>query len=157
LDAAPGRIALATSDGGLVVIGPDGGVVSRIPSLLPPGARPAPLREASLGGSVVAAISGNTLRVYRTDDASPVAQLPVSSAAGPARLLSIDDDYAAYRSGIELHLLRIRDGLDQVLSLPGEAGPVGALLTSDGLFVSYDEAYDPQPGRLLFIPASNLP
>ena len=112
---------------------------------------------AALGDDVVGALSGTTLRIYRTDDGSPLEQLPLASTSGPPTLLSVDGDYAVYTTGIELHLLRLRDGLDQVLELPGQAGPVDALLTSAGLFVSYDQAYDTQSGRLLFVPKMNLP
>ena len=156
-DAADGQIALSTAGGGLVVITRDGTVVSRVAPTSAPGERPAPQATARLGDDTVGVLSGTTLRVYRTDDASPLAQLPVASAAGQPQLLSINDDYAVYESGIELHLLQLHDGLDRILDLPGEAGPVDALLTSTGLFVSYDQAYETEPGRLLYIPATNLP
>jgi Tol biopolymer transport system component len=160
LDADGGRILLLTSAGGLVVLTTDGTVVSRIPPFLPrpvSAISPNASRNAKIGGGVVGTVAGTTLRVYRTDDASPIAKLVLAHGSGSPRLLSIDDEYAAYASGIELHLMRLRDGLNRVLDLPGEAGPIGALLTSAGLFISYDRAYDRQPGRILFVPAANLP
>ena len=157
LDVANGRIALDTSAGGVVVLTADGTVVCRLPPLTTKGL---PV-DAKLGDDVIGAAvgpaTGPTLDVYRVNDASLLTQLPLAHASGPPTLLSVSDDYAAYTSGIELHLLRLRDGADRVLDLPGQAGAVDALITSAGLFVSYNQAYDPDPGRIFFVPSAGLP
>jgi hypothetical protein len=96
--------------------------------------------------------------LYAADDGTLLHTFPLSRVSGSPRLLAIDADHAVYASGVEVQLLRLKDGFDQILDLPGQAGPVGALLTSAGLFVSYDRAYDqPQSGRVLFAPAASLP
>ena len=112
--------------------------------------------SARLGGDELGVVSGNTLLVYsartgRLDDRTELAHL-----SGDPRLLSIRNGYAVYVSGIELHLLRLRDGLDRVLDLPEQSGPVDAVLTARGLFVSLDQAYAAQSGRILFTPWSSI-
>jgi Tol biopolymer transport system component len=157
-DADAGRILLLTQGGGLAVITVDGTVKARMPlSTQNPFALLA--REiAQISDGLVAAITADTLRVYAADDGSLLHTFPLAHSSGHARLLAVGDGRVVYESGIEVHLLRLQDGLDQILDLPGQAGPVGALLTPAGLFVSYDRAYEqPQQGHILFAPAANLP
>ena len=71
-------------------------------------------------------------------------------------MLSIRNGFAAYQSGIEIHLVRLQDASDRTLDLPGQAGPVDVLLNSRGLFVSYNQAYEPRPGRVLYVPWSTI-
>jgi hypothetical protein len=168
VDADAGRIVLLTSDGGLAVMTTDGTVRARLPfSEEPQDAGSsfygnALIRESvRIGGGLVGTVGfdlGPTLTLYAADDGTLLHTFPLSRVSGSPRLLAIDADHAVYASGVEVHLLRLKDGFDQILDLPGQAGPVGALLTSAGLFVSYDRAYDqPQSGRVLFAPAASLP
>jgi Tol biopolymer transport system component len=163
IDADVGRILLLTHTGGLVVIAADGTITSRLPFLshltdrtkydltdLPQG-------QLRIGGNLIGELIGNTLRVYGTDNGSLLAQLPLAHRAGQPRLLTIGYGYAAYVSGIELHLVRLQDQHDHVLDLSGQAGTLGAILTPTGLFLSYNRAYTTQPGHILFVPTTNLP
>ncbi len=112
--------------------------------------------DVRIGGGLVGTITGNTLLVYAADDGTFLQTVALSHSSGHPRLLTIGSGSVVYASGVEVHLLRLQDGLDQTLSLPGQAGPVGAVLTADGLFISYDRAYESKPGHLLFMPAANL-
>jgi Tol biopolymer transport system component len=113
--------------------------------------------SARLGGDLLGSTSGHLLTVYSVGSGRVLYRAQLSHASGQPVLLSIRSGYAVYRSGIEIHLVRLRDGVDSVLNLPGQAGPVDALLTSRGLFVGYNRAYDSQPGRVVFITWHSLP
>ncbi len=109
-----------------------------------------------LGNDLLGAVHDNSLRVYSAQTGRLRHQLELAHASGPPSLLSIRNGYATYASGIEVHLVRLRNGIDRVLNLPGQAGPVDALLTPRGLFVSYDRAYESQAGRISFLPWSKI-
>jgi Tol biopolymer transport system component len=147
LDADAGRIVIRTSHNDLAVMSTDGTALSRIPTL----------GTTRIGGGVLGVAAGNTLHVYDPDSGTLRYQLPLANTAGRPRLLSIGAGYAVYASGIELHLLRLDNGNDRIADLPGQAGPLQALLTTDGLFVAYWHGYDQKPARILFVPAANLP
>jgi Tol biopolymer transport system component len=156
LDADAGRIVVRTADGGLAVLSSEGTALSRVH--YPTSTRAMVNDTVRLGGDLLGAVgSDNTLRVYAADDGSLRYQLPLAHASGAPRLLTIWGGHAVYASGIELHLVRLQDGLDRILDLAGQAGPLDAILTTKGLFVSYYHAYDPQPGHILFVPTANLP
>jgi hypothetical protein len=84
-------------------------------------------------------------------------RMPLSDTIGVPQLLTVGAGFAAYASGIELHLLRFDNGNDRIVDLPGQDDVPQVLLATDGLFIAYDRGYDPQPGRVLFVPAANLP
>jgi dipeptidyl aminopeptidase/acylaminoacyl peptidase len=147
VDADGSRIVVRT-DAGFAVLNADGTVLSRVTS---PG-------TTRIGGDLVGVAAGTALRVYTADGGTLRYQLPLAHASGVPRLLTIGADYAVYSSGVELHLLQLGSGADHIVDLPGQAGPLQALLTTAGLFVAYYHGYDPQrPGRLMFVPAANLP
>src|SRR4029077_7567990 len=131
-------VVLAKHD--LLMLATSGRVLRRFRNARPDSAR--------LGGDLLGSTSGHALTVYSAHSGRVLYRIKLSFASGPPVLLSIRSGYAVYRSGIELHLVRLRDGVDSVLDLPGQAGPVDALLTSSGLFVAYDRAYDTKPGRI---------
>jgi Tol biopolymer transport system component len=147
LDADAGRIVIRTTRNDLAVLNTGGVVLSHIPFL----------GTARIGGDLLAIAAGNTLRVYDPDSGTLRYQRPLAHSAGHPRLLTIGAGYAAYASGIELHLVRLDNGNDRIADLPGQAGPLQALLTPDGLFIAYMHAYDPKPARILFVPEANLP
>jgi hypothetical protein len=142
-----GRVVVAATRG-LLLITADGRVLRRIDT--------AHVDSAQIGGALVGSLSGRTLSVYSTDQGRLRSKLQLAAAAGPPQLLSIRNGFAAYKSGIEIHVVRLQDASDHTLDLPGQAGPVDALLTSRGLFVSYNQTYEPRPGRVLYIPWSTL-
>jgi hypothetical protein len=72
------------------------------------------------------------------------------------RLDDVQDGIAVYVSGTQVHLLRLSDGHEAVITVPGD-GPVLAQLEPSGLFYSYT-ADDPKyPGRVAFVPFDQLP
>jgi dipeptidyl aminopeptidase/acylaminoacyl peptidase len=144
-----GRIVVRTGKTSLAALGPDGAVVSRIP---------VPARaSAVLGAGLLAVAAHTTLSVYDTGNGNLAYQLPLAGASGTPQLLTIGSKYAVYASGIELHLLRLDNGTDRIIDLPGQDGQLEALLTADGLFIAYYQGYDQQPGRVMFIQEANLP
>ena len=76
-----------------------------------------------LGGTLIAVATRTTLSVYDTDNGALKYQLPLSRTTGVPRLLTVGAGYAAYASGIELHLLRLDNGNDRIVDLPGQDGP----------------------------------
>jgi Tol biopolymer transport system component len=148
LEAADARILISTT-GGFAVLTADGSLLSHIA---------APRHETvQIGGGLVGIAAASRLRAYTADSGTLLYDLPLAHLSGVPRLLTISARYAVYESGIELHLLRLADGYDRIIDLPGQAGRLQALLTSDGLFVAYYRGYDPTPARILFAPAANLP
>jgi Tol biopolymer transport system component len=147
LDADAARIVVGTGDSGLAVLNTDGSVLSRVTA---PG-------TARIGGNILGVATDTTLRVYDADSGTLRYQLPLAHTSGHPRLLTIGAGYAVYASGIELHLMRLDNGNDRIADLPGQAGPLQALLTTDGLFIAYLHGYDTEPARILFVPTANLP
>jgi TolB protein len=112
--------------------------------------------SARLGGDELGVVSGDTLLVYSARTGRLEHQARLSHLSGAPDLRSIRNGYAVYRSGLELHLLRLQDGLDRVLDLPEQSGSADGVLTTRGLFVSFDQAYTDTPGRILFTPWSGI-
>jgi hypothetical protein len=112
---------------------------------------------ARLGGDELAVAKGTVLRVYGVGSGRLQGRFALSARSGDPRLLSVRNGYAVYASGLELHLLRLRDGDDRIVDLPGAADGLDAVLTSRGLFASYDAAYDDEPGRIAFTAWSSIP
>jgi Tol biopolymer transport system component len=73
--------------------------------------------------------------------------IPTTSLMQPT-LANSRDDIAAYTSGNTIHLLRLSDGRDITLALPGSGPPVGADLVNGGLVYSYNEPWSRTPGRI---------
>src|SRR5262249_39007565 len=73
---------------------------------------------------------------------------PVSTTFGPVALEGAQHGFAAYAEGIVIHLIRLSDGRDVVLSIPGEEGPVNTDLEPDGFYYSFNEAGSKTPGRV---------
>jgi hypothetical protein len=57
-----------------------------------------------------------------------------------------------YRTGGALHLLRLSNGRNVALDLPGAAPPFDAQLVGGGLFVAWNQMHARHPGRLAFVP-----
>jgi hypothetical protein len=148
--------AVAADGGRIVLLGKRGVLIFNAHLRLLRRLRTPSASSARLGGDELGVVSGNELLVYSERTGRLDSRVDLAERSGTPRLLSIRNGYAVYVSGIELHLLRVQDGLDRVLDLPEQSGPVDASLTSRGLFVSYDEAYAAQPGRILFTPWSNI-
>jgi hypothetical protein len=73
-----------------------------------------------------------------------------------ATLENVQGGTAVYVTSTDVHLLRLDNGRDAVITPPG-AGPLHAQLEAPGLFYSYTAADPERPGRVAFIPAASLP
>jgi hypothetical protein len=77
----------------------------------------------------------------------------LKSDGGPTPfLLGVQGDLVVYRTGGAIHLLRLSDGRDKALLIPGAAPWLDASLEPAGLFVSWNKMHDRRPGRIAFIP-----
>lgn len=153
-----GRALGATTaiDGGRVATVAGNGVV-RILSL-----RGRVLRSWSVGeGVVTTRLRGRSLAVQHADaidiyDAKTGAKQQsreLLTDGGPRPyLLDVQGDLVVYETGGAIHLLRLSDGRDKALRLPGAAPYLDAQLEPAGLFVSWNQMYARRQGRVGFIP-----
>jgi dipeptidyl aminopeptidase/acylaminoacyl peptidase len=141
-----GQIVLATTHEGLVVVDGRGHVRRRIGH--------APADQAALGGDQLAVRSGDLLTVFATDGRAR--RFVLASDSGAPRLLAVRNGLCVYASGIAIHVLRLADGVDRVLALPDESGPVDAVATARGLYVSYDRGYSRPAGQVLLFDWASL-
>jgi Tol biopolymer transport system component len=78
---------------------------------------------------------------------------PLATDGGPPPwLLDVRGDLVVYRTGGALHLLRLSNGRNVALDLPGAAPPFDAQLVGGGLFVAWNQMHARHPGRLAFVP-----
>lgn len=82
-------------------------------------------------------------------------ELPAYPGMPEPQLLSGFGNYVLYWRGA-VHLLRLSDGRDRVLRAVGQAPPVAAELGPKGLFYEYNQLHTKKPGRILFVPRSQL-
>jgi hypothetical protein len=108
---------------------------------------------ATLRGRTLAVQHGASLDVYNTATGAKRQTLPLVADEGvPPLLLGIQGDLAAYATGGAIHLLRLSDGRDVALDLPGAAPWLDARLEPSGLFVTWNQMYRRRPGRMAFVP-----
>ena len=147
-------------DGGRVVAVTPAGVV-RLLSL-----RGRVLRTWNIGGrEVIAFLRGRMLAVQHgatvdaydaTTGAKRYSRELRTDGGTPPVLLGVQGSLAVYKTGGAIHLLRLSDGADKALRLPGAAPALYASLEPAGLFVSWNKMHDRRPGRLGFIPLRAL-
>ena len=140
-----GRILVNEGSGSLAILDSTGKELSRIAA---PG-----FSEATLQGSDVAVHLGTTLEDY---DATTGVLLHAWSMPAGGVLEDVQDGIAAYVTNTDIHLVRLSDGRDAVITPPG-TGPLHAQLVADGLYYSYTAADPNQPGRVAFVPFDQLP
>ena len=73
-----------------------------------------------------------------------------------APLTDLQDGIAVLVAGTSIHLLRLADGKDTVIQTPG-TGSVLAQLEPAGLYYSYTTNDTKYPGRIVYVPRSQLP
>ena len=147
-------------DGGRVVAVTPAGVV-RLLSL-----RGRVLRTWNIGGREVTAFlrgrmlavqHGTTVDVFDARTGAKRYSHDLRTDGGPPPgLLGVQGELAVYKTGGAIHLLRLSDGADKALRLPGAAPALSASLEPAGLFVSWNKMHDRRPGRLGFIPLRAL-
>lgn len=108
---------------------------------------------ARLRGRVLAVQHGATVDAYDAKTGAKIRSRELQADGGPTPfLLGVQGDLVVYRTGGAIHLLRLSDGRDKALLIPGAAPWLDASLEPGGLFVSWNKMHDPRPGRLAFIP-----
>jgi len=108
---------------------------------------------ARLRGRLLAVQHGTTVDVYDATTGALRRSRELQTDGGPTPyLLGVQGDLAVYSTGGAIHLLRLSDGRDKALLIPGAAPWLDASLEPAGLFVSWNKMHDPRPGRLAFIP-----
>jgi hypothetical protein len=120
------------------------------------------LRAWNLGRGVVnARLNGRRLVVQRGTSAlvfdartgARIASLPLVRDEGAhVSLTDVEGDLVAYTTGGAIHLLRLSNGRDVVLRIPGAAPPLDARLEPSGLYLTWSQMDSLRPGRLAFVP-----
>jgi Tol biopolymer transport system component len=171
LAAGGGRIATLEKGAVSIVSGRGRKIVTvRIPGCRP---REGRLRARLLGGGAGAtrrprracvlrgvSLSGHRLVVMRPgvlETYSPRSGARIKRWGGiprQARLVDADAGLAVYVVRRAVHVLRLRDGREDVIR-PAGSGPVHAQLEAGGLFYAYSFASRPR-GRVVFIPRADL-
>ena len=109
--------------------------------------------SARLRGRVLAVQHGTTVDVYDAQTGAKRQSRELLTDGGPPPiLLGVQGDLVVYETGGALHLLRLSDGRDKALLIPGAAPWLDASLEPGGLFVSWNKMHDRRPGRIAFIP-----
>ena len=98
---------------------------------------------------------GGRLRRYRPGAKRQSREL-LTDGGPPPILLGVQGDLVVYETGGALHLLRLSDGRDKALLIPGAAPWLDASLEPGGLFVSWNKMHDRRPGRIAFIPLRTI-
>ena len=124
------------------------------------------LRSWSVGERVVTArLRGRVLavqqrhdgrRLRRTTGAKRQSRELLTDGGPPPFLLGVQGDLVVYETGGALHLLRLSDGRDKALLIPGAAPWLDASLEPGGLFISWNKMHDRRPGRIAFIPLRTI-
>jgi WD40-like Beta Propeller Repeat len=149
-----GRIVVRRADSTLDLLGLDGSVLATFT---------VPALGAALAGDDLVLLVQGQLRDYSASSGELLHAwpLPDVSSSGRCRLtscpsvrLTLDDaarGIVVYTLDGTVHLLRLQDGADRTLP-----DATAAEITDAGLFYTYPGA-DPWPGRIRFVPFSELP
>ena len=109
--------------------------------------------NARLRGRELAVQHRRSLDVYDTSTGAKTQTLPLASDGGSRPfLLDVQGDLVVYATGGAIHLVRLSDGRDVALDLPGAAPWLDARLEARGLFVTWNQMFNPRPGRMAFVP-----
>jgi Tol biopolymer transport system component len=142
VDVDAGRIVVLEPGGSVDVVGVDG---TLMPRLLPRGLAQA----AELSGSQLVVLTATGLQSFDLVTGLQVASR--SLVSGKRDLAGFDDGVASYVEGRAVHVIRLADGHQFSVAIPGGKGVVFAQLTSSGLFTAYTLGKGPRRGRVDFI------
>ena len=148
LSVDAGRILVDRGDGLLEMMAADGS------SLRTFQLNPALVRGALLQGRDLVVLTPDSVEITDSDTGQFKQRWPTPSA--DARLVDVQDGIAVLVAGSDIHLLRLTDGRDTVIRVPG-SGPVLAQLEPNGLFYSFTTDDSKYPGRVMFVPENQLP
>ena len=108
---------------------------------------------ALLRGRVLAVQHGATVDAFDAKTGAKRQSRELQTDGGPSPLLlGVQGDLVVYRTGGAIHMLRLSDGRDKALLIPGAAPWLDASLEPGGLFISWNKMHDRRPGRIGFIP-----
>lgn len=152
---AAGGVTAAVDAGRVLTVAPNGRVrlLSTSDRVLRTWRLGPDIVNARLRGRALAVQHGQSLDVYDTSTGARKQALPLASDGGSRPfLLDVQRDLVAYATGGAIHLLRLSDGRDVALDLPGAAPWLDARLEPTGLFVTWNQMYNRRPGRIAFVP-----
>lgn len=155
LPQASGGATTAVDAGRVLTVAPNGlvRILSASGGLLRSWSLGEGIVTARLRGSTLAVQHDETLDTYNAKTGAKAQTHQLASDGGPPPfLLDVQGDLVVYATGGAIHLLRLSDGRDRALRLPGAAPYLDARLEPAGLFVSWNKMYDRRPGRLAFVP-----
>jgi hypothetical protein len=105
-----------------------------------------------LAGDELVRLAGGRLESWNVRSGRVLNQRTVPAAA---QLQAVDSQYIVYTAGPDIHLLSSTG--DDVIHAPENSSHVSAALTSAGLFYAYNVKDGRYPGRVVFVPRSELP
>lgn len=115
------------------------------------------VKAVRLIGSQLIVLRGRTIEVRDATHGTVRRRWRTARGTAPITLEDADGNFAAYRLGRAIHLLRLSDGRDRALAIANQAGPAHAELERGGLYYAYNEEGGlPQPGRVAFVPLKEL-
>jgi Tol biopolymer transport system component len=145
-----GRIAVLRHDGTLVILNTQ----ARRMSAFHLGVTG--VSAARLTGSQLVVLRNGTIEARDATRGTMKHRWLIAPSGAEISLEDAQGNFAAYTSGIAIHLLRLSDGRDRVLQIANEAGPAHAELEPAGLYYSYNAAGKKKPGRVAFVPLEEL-
>ena len=113
------------------------------------------ISAVTLSGSRVVVQRGRSVSVYDIRTGAREREWPMQRGV----IADVHGGVAVYVTDVAVHLLRLADGRDVVLSTPtrgrGE-GPLRAQLEASGLFYSFVDYTHSKPGHVVFVPFSRI-
>jgi TolB protein len=155
LKGAAGGVTTSVDSGRVVTVAPNGLVrlLSTHDRVLQSWTLEPGVVNARLRGRTLAVQEGVSLGVYDTATGAKRQTFPLAADEGlRPYLLDVQGDLVAYATGGAIHLLRLSDGRDRALDLPGAAPWLDARLEPKGLFVTWNQMYHRRRGRMAFVP-----
>jgi Tol biopolymer transport system component len=148
-DVDAGRVVVVELGGAVdVVRATDGGLARRF--VLPAGVA----SSAQLSGSQLVVLTATGLQAYDVATGASAGAVPLAPSAGRT-LVDYDKGLAVYLEARTVHVVRIADGHQTTVVLPG-TGHVFAQLQPAGLFTAYTLGRGDRPGRVDFIARAKL-
>ena len=132
VDVNAGRICVLRPGGVLALLDPTGRLLRSVPV----GA--AKVDAVRLTATTAVLQRGTAIEVWDLGSGRRVKRFDVSDALGPVVLQTAASNEAVYAEGIALHVLRLADGQNRVIALPGEEGPAHAVFDGNRLVYSFN-------------------
>jgi hypothetical protein len=147
MDVDGGRVLVLEPGGPLDVVGAGGTLLHRL--VLPGGL----VQSAELSGVQVVILTATGLQAFDAATGAPGPTIPLARAE--RALVGFDQGIAVYVEGRVVHAVRLSDGHQTSLALPGKED-VFAQLAPAGLFTAYTLGRGRRPGRVDFMTRAKL-